>query len=223
MENLFMRMKVNLRIILLSLVFLSVFTQAQSNTDSLQQLTAEQELKIRLANLKTFKANFSQTVTDLQGQVLQQANGLLQLQQPNQLYWELFEPNESVLIADGESLWNIDPFVEQATVFDQQQAIESNPMVLLAQPNSDAWNQFSISKTTDSKVDSFRVEALSDDSQIAVLIMSFIKNELSELSIIDRQQQTSQSVFSDIQQNLTISPNVFKADIPEGYEVDDQR
>ena len=218
-----MRTTVNLRFIMLSLVFISAFSYAQQDVGSLQKLTAEQELKIRLAGLKTFKAKFSQRVTDLQGQVLQEANGLLQLQQPNQLFWELFEPNESVLIADGESLWNIDPFVEQATVFDQQQAIESNPMVLLAQPSSDAWDRFSISKVSEPQVDSFRAEALSDDSQIAVLVMSFRGAELSELSIIDRQQQTSTSLFNDVQQNITISPSVFEANIPEGYEIDDQR
>ncbi len=185
--------------------------------------TAEEQLKQRLADLKTFKATFSQTVVDLQGQVLQSADGLLQLSQPNKLYWELFEPNESVLIADGESLWNIDPFVEQATVFDQQQAIDSNPMVLLAQSNSDAWQNFSITQTIGGSSEDFRVEALSDDSQIAALVLSFVGEELSKLTIIDRQQQTSTSLFSDIQQNIIIQPSVFEINIPDNYEIDDQR
>lgn len=185
--------------------------------------TAEEQLKQRLADLKTFKATFSQTVVDLQGQVLQSADGLLQLSQPNKLYWELFEPNESVLIADGESLWNIDPFVEQATVFDQQQAIDSNPMVLLAQSNSDAWQNFSITQTIGGSSEDFRVEALSYDSQIAALVLSFVGEELSKLTIIDRQQQTSTSLFSDIQQNIIIQPSVFEINIPDNYEIDDQR
>ena len=185
--------------------------------------TAEQRLKQRLADLKTFKATFTQTVVDLEGQVLQSADGVLQLSQPNKLYWELFEPNESLLIADGESLWNIDPFVEQATVFDQQQAIESNPMILLAQSTSDVWDKFSITLTEGEQNEDFRVEALSDDSQIAALVMSFIGDDLSKLTIIDRQQQTSTSLFSDIQQNISIEPSVFVADIPDGYEIDDQR
>lgn len=185
--------------------------------------TAEQRLKKRLADLKTFKATFTQTVVDLEGQVLQSADGVLQLSQPNKLYWELFEPNESLLIADGESLWNIDPFVEQATVFDQQQAIESNPMILLAQSTSDVWDKFSITLTEGEQNEDFRVEALSDDSQIAALVMSFIGDDLSKLTIIDRQQQTSTSLFSDIQQNISIESSVFVADIPDGYEIDDQR
>ncbi len=188
-----------------------------------KEQTAEQQLKQRLGELKTFKASFSQTVVDLQGQVLQSADGLLQLSQPNKLYWELFEPNESLLIADGDSLWNIDPFVEQATVFDQQQAIDSNPMVLLAQSTSDAWDKFSITLTADEQNTDFRVEALSEDSQIAALIMSFVGNDLSKLTIIDRQQQTSTSLFSNIQQNIPIEASVFEADIPDGYDVDDQR
>jgi outer membrane lipoprotein carrier protein len=214
MENCFMRIKNSIK-------GLAAFLLLTSNV--LLAQTAEEQLKQRLADLKTFKATFSQTVVDLQGQVLQSADGLLQLSQPNKLYWELFEPNESVLIADGESLWNIDPFVEQATVFDQQQAIDSNPMVLLAQSNSDAWQNFSITQTIGGSSEDFRVEALSDDSQIAALVLSFVGEELSKLTIIDRQQQTSTSLFSDIQQNIIIQPSVFEINIPDNYEIDDQR
>jgi outer membrane lipoprotein carrier protein len=214
MENCFMRIKNSIK-------GLAAFLLLTSNV--LLAQTAEEQLKQRLADLKTFKATFSQTVVDLQGQVLQSADGLLQLSQPNKLYWELFEPNESVLIADGESLWNIDPFVEQATVFDQQQAIDSNPMVLLAQSNSDAWQNFSITQTIGGSSEDFRVEALSYDSQIAALVLSFVGEELSKLTIIDRQQQTSTSLFSDIQQNIIIQPSVFEINIPDNYEIDDQR
>jgi outer membrane lipoprotein carrier protein len=185
--------------------------------------TAEQQLKGRLDNLKTFKASFSQTVVDLQGQVLQSATGILQLSQPNKLYWELYEPNESLLVADGLSLWNIDPFVEQATVFDQQQAIDNNPMVLLAQSDSDVWDKFSITVTTGDDNEDFRIEALSEESQVAALVLSFVNEQLSKLTIIDRQQQTSTSLFSEIQQNIVIDPSVFEVNIPSGYEIDDQR
>jgi outer membrane lipoprotein carrier protein len=218
MENRIMRLNNYSSLWAISLLLVSNLLFAQ-----VKEQTAEQQLKQRLGELKTFKASFSQTVVDLQGQVLQSADGLLQLSQPNKLYWELFEPNESLLIADGDSLWNIDPFVEQATVFDQQQAIDSNPMVLLAQSTSDAWDKFSITLTADEQNTDFRVEALSEDSQIAALIMSFVGNDLSKLTIIDRQQQTSTSLFSNIQQNIPIEASVFEADIPDGYDVDDQR
>lgn len=217
-----MRIKHYLNLCAVALLLASNTVLAQISEQVAEQ-TAEQRLKQRLAALKTFKANFSQTVVDLQGQVLQSAEGLLQLSQPNKLYWELFEPNESVLIADGKSLWNIDPFVEQATVFDQQQAIDNNPMVLLAQSTSQAWDKFSITLTMAEETQDFRVEALNEDSQIAALVMSFSGDDLSKLTIIDRQQQTSTSLFSDIQQNIPIDSSVFEASIPDGYEIDDQR
>ena len=58
-------------------------------------MDAKQQLKIKLTSLATYQANFTQTVVDIENTLLQQATGRIVLQQPNKLYWELFEPNES--------------------------------------------------------------------------------------------------------------------------------
>ena len=72
-----------------------VFTVLLNSTLALStELDAKQQLKIKLADLKTYQANFTQTVVDIENTLLQQANGRIVLQQPNNLYWELFEPNE---------------------------------------------------------------------------------------------------------------------------------
>ena len=76
-------------------------------------MDAKQQLKVKLSLLATYQANFTQTVVDIENTLLQQASGRIVLQQPNKLYWELFEPNESVLLADGDNIWNVDPFLEQ--------------------------------------------------------------------------------------------------------------
>ena len=85
------------KLILFSVVLLnSTFVLAKD-------MDAKQHLKIKLAKLATYEAHFTQTVVDIENTLLQQAMGRIVLQQPNKLYWELFEPNESVLLADGEN------------------------------------------------------------------------------------------------------------------------
>lgn len=180
---------------------------------------AADSLKSRLHELQSFQANFSQQVVDGQGQQVQEATGKLQLLQPNKLRWELFSPDESLLIADGQTVWHVDPFVEQAIAMDQQATVADNPLILLAQPDSQHWQDFSVT----AEGTSYQIRSHSEDSQIETLTLRFEGQSLVSLSLLDRQQQTSTLDFSDIQQNKGLPDALFIFTLPEGFELDDQR
>ncbi|MFT2091138.1 outer membrane lipoprotein chaperone LolA [Paraglaciecola sp. 2405UD69-4] len=179
----------------------------------------KQQLKDKLYNLRTYQANFSQKVTDSEGTILQQAKGKIAMSQPNKLYWELLEPNESVLLADGKDLWNIDPFMEQVVAYDQNSAIENNPLILLTDPYSNKWQDFQVALSGQQ----FTIEPIADKSSIEVLRLFFEGETLVSIETRDTQQQTSRLVFTDIQQNKTIQESTFSFSMPAGYELDDQR
>jgi len=88
-----------------------------------------------LDGLETFTADFTQTLTDETDFVLQEAEGRLSLGLPDRLRWEIREPFEQWIVADGEQLWTYDPELRQATVRPVGQALESTPMALLTQPH----------------------------------------------------------------------------------------
>lgn len=180
---------------------------------------AKQQLKLKLAELKTYQANFSQTVVDIENTVLQQAKGKIILQQPNKLSWELFAPNESVLLADGDNIWNIDPFLEQVVVYGADAALENNPLILLTNPNSSQWQEFNVSGTNEE----FIITPVTANASITSLRLVFNDNVLVELESLDGQQQKSHLLFSDIQQNNALSGDTFIFVMPQGYELDDQR
>jgi outer membrane lipoprotein carrier protein len=176
-------------------------------------------LRIKLEQLKTYQANFTQQVVDGQGEILQNAEGQLSLKQPNRMHWQVAAPNENTLIADGQTLWHIDPFVEQVVAIDQAQAIENNPMILLTNPQSDAWQDFIISQLDSS----FVIQAKDADAQVASLTLVFDGETLMQLKVEDHQQQVSTLDFIDISQNQQIDDQHFKFVMPDGYELDDQR
>jgi outer membrane lipoprotein carrier protein len=200
----------------LLLLFAVLFngTYAQSN-----DLNAKQQLKVKLASLATYQANFTQTVVDIENTVLQQATGRIQLQQPNNLYWELFEPNESVLLADGENIWNVDPFLEQVVVYGANAALENNPLILLTNPDSSKWDEFEVSQS-DAQ---FIITPLELNGGIESLRLLFKGDVLIELESQDGQQQKSLLTFSEIKQNNPLAADTFIFVMPEGYELDDQR
>lgn len=177
-------------------------------------------LKKQLAQLQSFSAKFQQKVSDALGEELQNAEGILLLKQPQKLYWESYEPNEMQLIADGDTLWHVDPFVEQVVAINQQNAAQDHPVMLLAQPDSPMWQHYLVEETA---VGSFTMKSLKADSDFISLTLSFTQGNLTTLTILDKMEQTNQLFFSEVEQNQPISDERFTFTLPEGYSLDDQR
>lgn len=201
-----------LRIIISVIVFMSPLAAAESVDASLL-------LKQRLTQLHTFQAEFTQKVTDAHNTVLQEAMGSIALQYPNKLYWLLYAPNESELIADGKTLWQIDPFMEQVVAVNQNTAIDNNPLILLTNPNGTQWNDFNVSE----RDNEFSITPKLQNANVVELILTFKEAALVAMKIIDGQQQVSALQFSDIKQNQEIAGSLFIFTNPNAFELDDQR
>ncbi len=76
---------------------------------------AASDLKSRLDKVSSFHASFTQKVTDGSGNAVQDGQGDLWVKRPNLFNWHMTQPDESVLVSDGKTLWFYNPFVEQAT------------------------------------------------------------------------------------------------------------
>src|SRR5690606_41127983 len=74
----------------------AVLSTANAHDDERQALLA------RLNHLTTLEADFTQQVTDAQGELVQQLHGHLALARPNLLYWQSDAPDEMVMVADGQ-------------------------------------------------------------------------------------------------------------------------
>ncbi|MGO4892832.1 outer membrane lipoprotein chaperone LolA [Flavobacterium sp. W21_SRS_FM6] len=176
-------------------------------------------LKQRLTQLHTFEAQFNQRVTDAQNTVLQEATGRIALQYPNKLYWQLYAPNESELIADGQTLWQIDPFMEQVVAVNQNAAIDNNPLILLTNPNGAAWDDFNVSEDNNE----FSITPKEDQATVVELILTFNEAALVAMKIVDGQQQISALTFNDIKQNNKLNESLFIFKNNSNFELDDQR
>jgi outer membrane lipoprotein carrier protein len=197
-------------IIFLGLIAVIQFQYASAAAPAIQ-------LRELLSEIVNYQAEFSQQVTDAEGTLLQQASGQVMLLRPGKLRWQMSEPDESLLIADGQTLWHLDPFVEQVIAMDQASAIAENPVILLTDDNPEQWQQYQITRIDEG----FRV--ISGSGNIVHLDLYFFDSRLIGLTILDRQQQLSEFNFSKIKQNHPIEARQFVMTVPEGFELDDQR
>jgi outer membrane lipoprotein carrier protein len=197
----------------------SIAISAESVVQDAQTVTPKAELKIKLSKLVSYSARFSQSISDITGKELQNSSGQLTLKTPNMLRWETQLPDEALLIADGTTVYSVDPFVEQVTVMQQASITQNNPLMLLVSDDQKQWNTVIVEKTQSR----FVVISKDENANIVSLNIEFNGDELSRLQSTDRQQQKSLLVFSNIAQNQPVPQSLFTFDIPTNYIVDDQR
>ena len=95
-----------------------------------------ERLKAFAAGAKTAEADFTQTVSDKNGRVTQQASGKMAFARPGKFRWDYAKPYEQVIVGDGAKLWLYDADLEQVTVRTLGDVIAGTPAALLAGDNA---------------------------------------------------------------------------------------
>jgi len=181
---------------------------------------AQRALEQKLQRLQQFSSHFSQTVSDLEGELLYTAEGELTVKRPDRFRWHTRQPDEELVIADGEALWIYNPFVEQVTVLDQAQAVNQSPLLLLTGNNPDNWSGYQVSRTDDT----FEVISRDPDSNIARFTLTFDgKGQLLRFNVSERQGQTSEFLLTRFDGHAQLDDAQFRFAVPAGVTVDDQR
>lgn len=187
-----------------------------------QALTKDDKanLKLILERFDNFQASFTQKITDINGEELQSADGELLLVKPQKLRWEVIHPEESLLIADGQTVYNVDPFLEQVTLLEQDELTKNNPLMLLTTNDKNEWDQVVV----DFIEEYYVLTSIDDDAIIVSVKLKFDENlTLTELISIDRQQQVNTISFSNMKQNIALDKDVFTYELKADWVVDDQR
>ncbi|QUN04388.1 outer membrane lipoprotein chaperone LolA [Shewanella yunxiaonensis] len=200
-----------MKILLLSALLLSCM-QAYAQTP-------EQALKAKLDANPAIRADFSQTVTDINGKQIQSGTGTLALAQPNRFYWHLTAPDESLIVADGKDVWIYNPFAEEVSVLGLKDAIAASPITLLVHRDKSTWSKFTISE----KDQCFNIIPKTADTGVQQVQVCFNGNKLASLSLDDTQGNKSHFALS-AQLPLAKEDNeMFSFTPPDGVSVDDQR
>ena len=101
-----------------------------------------QRFKSRLDKVSSFHSSFTQKVTDGSGNAVQDGQGDLWVKRPNLFNWHMTQPDESVLVSDGKTLWFYNPFVEQATATWLKDATSNTPFMLIARNQASDWQNY---------------------------------------------------------------------------------
>ena len=178
-------------------------------------------LQQQLAAIKSFKAEFSQQVTDSQGEAIMQGEGNIALQQPMMIRWQQQSPDDTLFVSNGDKTYYFDSFAEQVTIMNTHSLIDSTPFVLLTSKDPEQWAKYQV-VATDAGFSVTPNKGV--ESQVEKLDIRFNAKEqgLASLTVLDTSGQQSLFTFKDAKVNEALAAQTFEFTIPEGVEVDDQ-
>jgi outer membrane lipoprotein carrier protein len=176
----------------------------------------------KLASLEYFSAAFNQQVLDADGNELQSAAGTIAVKKPNLVHWNTAEPDESVIVSDGDTLWFYDPFVEQVSAYLLEEALLNTPILLLTSSDVALWQHYSVSSIDENN---YLIHANDNNAQVKTLELNFKEgsHELKSFTILDATGQLSAFNLSKFDDKKSPKNSLFTFNIPEGVQLDDQR
>lgn len=227
--------KPTLALVLVTLLFPAANLAAQAvpvahtSTTVSNSADARASLQAALADIENLAGTFVQTLYD-HGELLQESHGAFILQRPAQLRWETDEPEPSTLVADGETLWYYNPFIEQVTLYRQSDAMQANPILLLLDSSAN-WQQFAVEQVPPAAyadaqgnvpdLDFWRIQENQADAP--ELVVGIRHGEIRELRLADQYGQLNVFALTINSANQSLNPAHFSFAIPAGTDIDDQR
>lgn len=187
---------------------------------SAQAVDAAQRLADILGAQRTMQADFEQTVHGSNGVVTQSARGTMQVARPQLFRWEVREPFEQLIIADGKQVWVYDPDLMQAVVrpFDSQLA--DTPALLFGGDARRIGERFVVTIPEETaKGIRFELKPRAENALFESLRVTFIDNRLREMSLLDGLGQRTRIQFGNVSLNGAIPDSRFRFEPPAGTDV----
>ncbi|MFD2177357.1 outer membrane lipoprotein chaperone LolA [Veronia pacifica] len=180
--------------------------------------TPQQELSERLSRVNAFSADFSQTVTSQEGDILKKGKGTLAVKRPNLFNYTPSSDEENMLVSDGKTLWVYDPFVEQTTAMWLNDGTDQTPFVLLTRNDQKDWLNYQVSQ----KGDRFTLTPIKASTQNALVLDVLPNGEVKGFTVEEQNGPTIEYKLVTFKAD-TPPANLFQFISPQGADIDDQR
>ncbi len=198
--------------LILLLSFISV-SFAKSGQDSLQS---------HLQNYKHLSGQFTQIISSEQSNHTQSSSGEFWIKKPSQFRWHYSTPYIQKIISNGEKLWVYDEDLEQVTIKNAAESIDSSPLAIILGSTS-LEQLFNISQLADKgDLQWLQLTPKTDSSGFEFINVGFNNGLLSRMVFQDNFGQTTRLLFTGVSVYTPIDSDKFEFEAPEGTDVFDE-
>lgn len=182
------------------------------------QADALDALKAFVADVRSGRTTFTQTVTAPDGSVKRPSSGSFEFARPNRFRFAYTQPYEQLIVSDGEKLWLHDVDLAQVTVRNAGQALGSTPAALLAGTTIE--RDFTLQALPDAGgLQWLQATPKQRDGSIQSLKVGFRGATLAAVEILDAFGQRSRLDFGPIEANVALPAERFRFTPPPGTDV----
>lgn len=171
------------------------------------------------SSMRSFTANFNQTVYDSDSVALQESVGSVEMLRPGKFRWTYTQPNTQLIVADGLTLWVYDEDIKQVTMQPQATTLGSAPIGLLSGEMS-IEAEFTIKELgVENGLEWFELLPLEQDTDFNTVYIALDDNGLHAMELRDNFDQATQIKFTNFKKNIDIDAQRFSFTPPEGADV----
>ena len=205
-------------VVLLLCVLLGIFSSAVVFAGN-----AEQRLEQFFKEVRSMRADFTQSVISDNKRTVEKSQGVLQMQRPGKFHWKYQTPYEQLIVADGKQLWIYDVEMEQVIVKNLDLALGDTPAVLLSGDANitDKFEIKEISENMQGEASLYWLQLLpkQEEASFEKLLLAFSGSNLQIMELKDAFGQITRLTFSNLEQNPLIDSSIFTFVPPAGVDV----
>jgi outer membrane lipoprotein carrier protein len=185
------------------------------------QADAVDTLRSFVRDVKTGRADFTQTVTSPDGAKKKTSTGRFEFARPNRFRFEYVKPFEQLIVGDGRKVWIHDPDLQQASSRRLDLALGATPAALLAGGSLERDFDLAALPERDGLAWA-EARPKAKEGAFQSLRVGFRGAALAAVEVVDGFGQKSLLQFSGWQANARVDPAAFVFTPPPGTDVVEQ-
>lgn len=194
------------------LMFAAAAAHAQTAVDTLKEFVRD---------VKSGRAEFTQTVTSPDGAKRKTSSGKFEFSRPNRFRFTYLKPFEQVIVADGQKVWIYDADLNQASSRKFSQALGATPAALLAGGSLEKDFDLAAQPAKDG-LDWVEATPKAKEGSFKSVRVGFKGKTLSAIEVVDAFNQRSLLQFSQFVANEPIKAETFVFTVPKGADLIEQ-
>ncbi|ODU36974.1 outer membrane lipoprotein chaperone LolA [Thermomonas sp. LB-4] len=180
---------------------------------------ARDDLAAFTKGLKGLDGQFSQQVFDVRGKQKEASSGRVAVSTPRLFRWEYTRPYVQLIVADGKTVWVVDPDLDQATRRPQGPEEANSPLAILLEP-ARLERDFTVKDGgTRNGVSWLDIAPRSADAGFKTARLGFSAGQLSRLEYVDALGQRTAIAFSGWKRNPSFAAGTFAYVPGKGVDV----
>lgn len=183
----------------------------------------EDPLHLFLTGLESLKSEFTQTLIGTKGNVLEEAAGVLYMQNPGKFYWSYQSPYIQSIITNGKTLWIYDEDLEQVTIKDVSGSLDDTPAAILSGTENLESHYIVKDKGIIEGLNMFELNPKNAENQFQSIHIGFHGETLFMMVMYDNLGQITRVNFKTPVRNVLVDKALFEFSVPDNVDVIDDR